>query len=79
MALAVQRVYTFDFVHLGHHRSLLVRRFVRFVDLATMAKISVLILDEKFHGWYLHCRSPYPRVRNTFITSAPSSLYWSIC
>lgn len=34
----------------------------RFVDLATMAKVSVLILDEKYHGWYLHCRSPYPRV-----------------
>lgn len=27
-----------------------------------MAKVSVLILDEKYHGWYLHCRSPYPRV-----------------
>lgn len=34
----------------------------RFVDLATMAKVSVLVLDEKYHGWYLHCRSPYPRV-----------------
>ncbi|CAM9976404.1 unnamed protein product, partial [Hapterophycus canaliculatus] len=34
---------------------------LRFLDLATMAKISVLILDEKYHGWYLHCRSPYPR------------------
>ncbi|CAM9517700.1 unnamed protein product, partial [Laminaria digitata] len=34
---------------------------LRFVDLATMAKVSVLILDEKYHGWYLHCRSPYPR------------------
>lgn len=43
----------------------------RFVDLATMAKVSVLILDEKYHGWYLHCRSPYPRVSvHTFI--APS-------
>lgn len=27
-----------------------------------MAKVSVLVLDEKYHGWYLHCRSPYPRV-----------------
>ncbi|CBN79640.1 conserved unknown protein [Ectocarpus siliculosus] len=34
---------------------------LRFVDLATMAKVSVLVLDEKYHGWYLHCRSPYPR------------------
>lgn len=41
------------------------RTLNRFVDLATMAKVSVLILDEKFHGWYLHCRSPYPRVRKT--------------
>ena len=38
----------------------------RFVDLATMAKVSVLILDEKYHGWYLHCRSPYPRVSGPF-------------
>jgi len=25
-----------------------------------MAKISCLILDEPYHGYYLHCRSPYP-------------------
>ncbi|CAM9501613.1 unnamed protein product, partial [Discosporangium mesarthrocarpum] len=34
---------------------------LRFLDMATMAKISILILDEKYHGWYLHCRSPYPK------------------
>ena len=32
----------------------------QFVDLCTMAKVSCLILDEKYHGYYLHCRSPYP-------------------
>lgn len=31
-----------------------------FMDLCTMAKVSCLILDEKYHGFYLHCRSPYP-------------------
>jgi len=30
-----------------------------FVDLATMAKTSVFILDEKYHGYYLHCRSQH--------------------
>jgi meckelin len=33
----------------------------RFVDFATIAKVSVFFLDEKYHGWYLHCRSPYPQ------------------
>lgn len=31
----------------------------RFIDLCTLAKISVLIMDEFHHGYYLHCRSPY--------------------
>ena len=30
-----------------------------FVDLCTMAKISVFVLDEKYHGYYLHCRSQH--------------------
>lgn len=29
------------------------------VDLCTMAKVSVFILDAQHHGYYLHCRSPY--------------------
>ena len=31
-----------------------------FVDLCTLSKISIIIMDETYHGWYLHCRSPYP-------------------
>lgn len=31
----------------------------RFIDLATLAKVSIFILDERYHGYYLHCRSPY--------------------
>lgn len=27
-----------------------------FVDVCTLAKVSVFMLDEKFHGFYLHCR-----------------------
>jgi meckelin len=30
-----------------------------FVDLCTMAKLSVFILDEEYHGYYLHCRSQH--------------------
>lgn len=30
-----------------------------FVDLCTVAKISMLLLDEPYHGFYLHCRSPH--------------------
>ena len=30
-----------------------------FVDLCTMAKTSVFILDEEYHGYYLHCRSQH--------------------
>ena len=30
-----------------------------FIDLCTIAKVSVLILDDKYHGYYLHCRSAY--------------------
>lgn len=30
-----------------------------FVDFCTIAKISVIVMDEKYHGYYLHCRSPH--------------------
>lgn len=30
-----------------------------FIDLCTIAKISVLVLESKYHGYYLHCRSPH--------------------
>lgn len=30
-----------------------------FVDLCTMAKVSVFVLDEEYHGYYLHCRSQH--------------------
>lgn len=30
-----------------------------FVDFCTIAKVSILVMDEKFHGWYMHCRSPH--------------------
>lgn len=30
-----------------------------FIDLCTMAKVSVFVMDEPYHGYYLHCRSPY--------------------
>ena len=38
-----------------------------FVDFCTIAKISVFIMDEKFHGWYLHCRSPHQFADGTMI------------
>lgn len=30
-----------------------------FIDFCTLAKISILVMDEKYHGYYLHCRSPH--------------------
>jgi meckelin len=32
---------------------------LQFIDLCTVAKISVVMLDEKYHGFYLHCDAPY--------------------
>lgn len=31
----------------------------RFIDFCTVAKISVLVMEGKYHGYYLHCRSPH--------------------
>lgn len=31
----------------------------KFIDFCTLAKVSVLVLYEKYHGFYLHCRSPH--------------------
>ena len=30
----------------------------QFLDMCVIAKISVFILDERYHGYYMHCRSP---------------------
>lgn len=30
----------------------------RFIDLCTVAKVSLLVLDDKYHGYYLHCDAP---------------------
>lgn len=32
----------------------------QFIDMCTLAKVSAVLLDERYHGYYLHCRSPYP-------------------
>jgi meckelin len=32
-----------------------------FIDVCTVAKISVLVMDEKYHGYYLHCNLKYPQ------------------
>ena len=39
----------------------------RFIDLCTLAKISIVIMDERYHGFYLHCRSPYEFAGTTHI------------
>lgn len=36
-----------------------------FIDFCTIAKISILVLDEPFHGYYLHCRSPHQHADGT--------------
>jgi meckelin len=38
-----------------------------FVDLCTIAKISILGLDEDYHGFYLHCRSPHQFADGTML------------
>eukprot|EP01034_Spumella_vulgaris_P022094 gene22094-28193_t len=38
-----------------------------FVDFCTIAKVSVIILDEKYHGYYLHCRSPHQYADGTMV------------
>lgn len=32
---------------------------LRFLDLCTVAKISMVVLDERYHGFYMHCDAPY--------------------
>lgn len=31
----------------------------QFIDFCTITKVSVMVLDEPYHGYYLHCRSPH--------------------
>ncbi|KAJ8544599.1 hypothetical protein ON010_g11668 [Phytophthora cinnamomi] len=31
-----------------------------FIDLCSVSKVSCFFLDEVYHGFYLHCRSPHP-------------------
>ena len=31
----------------------------RFIDSCTLAKVSLLLLDDKYHGFYLHCNAPH--------------------
>ena len=37
----------------------------QFVDFCTIAKVSMVIIDEPFHGYYLHCRSPHQHADGT--------------
>jgi meckelin len=37
----------------------------QFIDFCTIAKVSILVLDEPFHGYYLHCRSPHQHADGT--------------
>eukprot|EP01138_Halocafeteria_seosinensis_P016103 gb/GECG01016432.1/.p1 GENE.gb/GECG01016432.1/~~gb/GECG01016432.1/.p1 ORF type:complete len:1154 (+),score=113.07 gb/GECG01016432.1/:1-3462(+) len=32
---------------------------IRYIDMCTVAKISVFIFDDHYHGYYLHCDAPY--------------------
>jgi meckelin len=36
-----------------------------FIDFCTIAKVSILVLDEPFHGYYMHCRSPHQHADGT--------------
>ncbi|GLD93154.1 hypothetical protein PINS_up001746 [Pythium insidiosum] len=43
-----------------YERCIVEPRQQTFIDLCTVAKVSCFLLDETYHGFYLHCRSPYP-------------------
>jgi hypothetical protein len=51
----VQRLLRF----LVYERFFAERRVTRFLDLCALTKVSVLILDETFHGYYIHGRSSH--------------------
>jgi meckelin len=38
-----------------------------FLDFCTIAKVSILVVDEKYHGYYLHCRSPHQFAESTMV------------
>jgi len=42
-----------------YERYIVEHRAQRMIDLATIAKISMFILNEKYHGYYIHCKSSY--------------------
>ena len=53
--LTVQWLWRFIF----YDRYYLEQKSQRFIDLSTIANISLFIMNEPYHGFYLHCRSPY--------------------
>jgi meckelin len=55
LVAGVQRLFRFMF----YERYYTEPKGQRFIDLCTLAKISIFIMDERYHGYYLHCRSPY--------------------
>ena len=50
-----QRFWKFIF----YERYIIESKSQRFIDLCTLANISLLILDERLHGFYLNGRCPY--------------------
>ena len=44
----------------------------QFLDLTTVAKVSVFVLDAEYHGWYLHGDAPFSHSDDTMnqLTSA---------
>eukprot|EP00520_Triparma_pacifica_P017541 CAMPEP_0118665276 /NCGR_PEP_ID=MMETSP0785-20121206/18528_1 /TAXON_ID=91992 /ORGANISM="Bolidomonas pacifica, Strain CCMP 1866" /LENGTH=1102 /DNA_ID=CAMNT_0006559375 /DNA_START=139 /DNA_END=3444 /DNA_ORIENTATION=- len=55
VTFAIQWIWNFFFYERYYREP----RSQIFVDLCTIAKVSVFIMDEPYHGYYLHCRSPY--------------------
>eukprot|EP00939_MAST-03C_sp_MAST-3C-sp1_P000330 g330.t1 len=52
----VQRLLRF----LVFERFFVENRSIRFMSLCSLSKISLLVLDEQFHGYYIHGRSSHP-------------------
>lgn len=55
LSIAVQRFWQYTF----YERFFSEPKSQKFIDLCTLANISLIIFDDINHGYYLHCRAPY--------------------
>ncbi len=47
------------FVYVMFYQRFIANKILNFIDLCSVSNISVFILDENHHGYYIHGRSPH--------------------